>query len=63
MSEFPEDKWKILRKKDAYPYENVDSYEKFNYQELPPKEAFYSAIDDGKRVKGIVIFLMNNIYI
>ena len=30
----------------------VDSYEKFNYQELPPKEAFYSSIDDGKRSKG-----------
>ena len=24
------------------------SYEKFNYQELPPKECFYSSIKDGK---------------
>ena len=30
----------------------VDSYEKFNYQESSLKEAFYSSIDDGKRVKG-----------
>ena len=52
MSEFPPNKLEILRKKDAYPYEWVDSYEKFNYQELAPKEAFYSSIDDGKRGKG-----------
>ena len=63
MSEFLEDKLKILRKKDAYPYEWVDSYEKFNYKELPTEEAFYSSIDDGKEVKVIVIFLMNDIYI
>ena len=63
MSKFLEDKLKILRKKDAYPYEWVDSYEKLNYKELPPEEAFYSSIDDGKEVKAIVIFLMNDIYI
>ena len=37
LSEFPADKLEILKRKDAYPYEWVDSYEKFNYQELPPK--------------------------
>ena len=52
MSEFPIDKLEILKRKDAYPYEWVDSYEKFNYQELPPKECFYSSINDGKRGKG-----------
>ena len=45
MSEFLEDKLKILRKKDAYPYEWVDSYKS-------PKEVFYSLIDDGKRGEG-----------
>ena len=49
MSEFPPNKLEILRKKDAYPYEWVDSYEKFKYTELPPKECFYSSIKDGKR--------------
>ena len=48
-SEFLSDKLEILRKKDSYPYEWVDSYEKFNYKELPPKECFYSSIKDGKR--------------
>ena len=42
MTEFPIDKWEILKRKGAYPYEWVDSYKKFNYQELSPKECFYS---------------------
>ena len=50
--EFPEDKIKLLRKKDAYPYEWVDFYEKLKYTELPPKESFYSSLDGGKRAKG-----------
>ena len=52
VSEFGIDKLEILKRKDAYPYEWVDSYEKFNYKELPPKECFYSSINDGKRNKG-----------
>ena len=51
MSEFPSDKLEILKRKDAYPYEWVDSYEKFNYPQLPPKECFYSSLKDGKRDK------------
>ena len=31
MPEFPIDKLEILKRKDSYPYEWVDSYEKFNY--------------------------------
>ena len=49
ISEFPIDKLELLKGKDAYPYEWVDSYEKFNYKELPRKECFYSSIKDGKR--------------
>ena len=49
LSEFSIDQLELLKAKDAYPYEWVDSYEKFNYQELPPKECFYSSINDGKR--------------
>ena len=46
MSEFPSDKLEILKRKDTYPYEWVhingfiDSYEKFNYPQLPPKNVF-----------------------
>ena len=52
LSEFPKDKLELLRKKDAYPYEWVDSYRKSLYPRLPPKESFYSSINDGKRGKG-----------
>ena len=52
LSEFPKDKLELLRKKDAYPYKWVDSYRKFLYSRLPPKESFYSLINDGKRGKG-----------
>ena len=48
MPEFSMDTLEILKRKDAYPYEWVDSYEKFNYPSLPPKECFYSSLRDSK---------------
>ena len=50
-SEFGVDKLEILKRKDAYPYEWVDSYEKFNYSTLPDKECFYSSLREGKKDK------------
>ena len=41
LSEFVIDKLEILQRKDAYPYEWVDSYEKFNHQELPLKMVLF----------------------
>ena len=52
LSEFPTNKLEILKRKDSYLYEWVDSYEKLNYEELPTKECFYSSINDGKRDGG-----------
>ena len=52
LSEFPRDKLELLRKKDTYPYEWVDSYRKFICPRLPTKESFYSSLDDEKRGKG-----------
>ena len=40
MTEFPVDKFEILKRKDAYPYEWVNSYKKFRYPTLPPKKSF-----------------------
>ena len=37
MSEFPSDRLDLLRTKNAYPYEWVDSYQRFTYPRLPPK--------------------------
>jgi len=34
----------LLRRKGVYPYEYVDSYERFDEIKLPPKEAFYSQL-------------------
>ena len=39
-SEFDVDKLKIQKRKDVYPYEWVDSYEKFQYPTLPEKKTF-----------------------
>ena len=38
ISEFGVDNLEILKRKDAYPYEWVDSYEKFKYPSLPDKK-------------------------
>ena len=48
-SEFGIDKLEILKRKDAYLFEWVDSYEKFKYPSLPEKKYFYSSLKDGKR--------------
>ena len=48
VSEFGIDKLEILRRKDAYPYEWVGSYEKFKHPSLPEKKYLYSSLKDGK---------------
>ena len=49
ISELDIDKLEILKRKDAYPYEWVDLYEKFKHLPLPEKKYFYSSLKDGKR--------------
>ena len=44
-----EEHFKLMRRKGVYPYEYMDSWEKFEETELPPKEAFYSKLN----MKGI----------
>ena len=46
-SEFGIEKLEILKRKDVYPYECVDSYEKFKHPALPKKK-HYSSLKDGK---------------
>ena len=36
----------LMSKKGVYPYDFMDSFEKFNQTELPPKEHFYSILND-----------------
>ena len=46
-----EEQFRLMRRKGVYPYEYVDSWEKFEETELPPKEAFYSKLN----MKGISV--------
>ena len=41
------DKFNLLARKRVYPYEYMDSLEKLEETKLPPKEAFYSRLNDG----------------
>ena len=44
--EFKGDKLHLMSKKGVYPYDYMDSFEKFNQTELPTKEHFYSILND-----------------
>ncbi len=47
LSEFPvNDNVDLLLRKGVYPYEYMDSWERFTEAELPPVEAFYSSLRD-----------------
>ena len=50
-TEFPVDKFEILKRKDAYPYEWVNSTKNLNTQPYLKKNHFYSSLKDGKRDK------------
>ena len=38
-------KFVLLLRKDVYPFEYTDSWERFNETSLPPKESFYSELN------------------
>ena len=40
-------KLKLLKQKDAYPYEHIDSLERFSEKKLPDKKHFYRSLKDG----------------
>ena len=45
--EFGTKNLELLKQKDAYPYEYMDSFKRFNEEKLPDKECFYSSVKDG----------------
>ena len=44
--EFTGDKLNLMSQKDVYPYDYMDSFEKFDQTELSTKELFYSVLND-----------------
>ena len=44
--EFTGKKFSLMSQKGVYPYDYMDSFEKFNQMELPTKEQFYSILND-----------------
>ena len=48
VEEFGSKNLELLKQKGAYPYEYMNSFEKFNEEKLPSKKYFYSSPKDGK---------------
>ena len=45
--EFGSKNLELLKQKDAYPYEYMDSFKRFGEEKLPDREYFYSSLKDG----------------
>ena len=53
IEEFGSENLELLKRKGTYPYEYMNSVERFNEEKLPAKKLFYSSIKDGKIVDDI----------
>ena len=45
--EFGSKSLELLKQKDAYPYEYMNSYKRFSEEKLPDKESFHMPLSDG----------------
>ena len=43
---FQDEKLALMKQKGVYPYDYMDSFQKFGDQQLPPREEFYSILTD-----------------
>ena len=48
VEEFGSENLGLLKQKGAYPYEYMNSFERFNEKKLPARKYFYSSTKDGK---------------
>ena len=47
VQEFDSKNLVLLKQKDAYLYEYMDRFKRFNEEKLPDKKCFYSSVKDG----------------
>ena len=45
--EFGSKNLELLKQKDGYPYEYMDSFKRFFKEKLPDKKCFYSSVENG----------------
>ena len=48
VEEFVSENLELLKQKNAYPYEHMNSFERFNEEKLPARKYFYSSTKEGK---------------
>ena len=48
IDKFGSENLELLKQKGAYPYQYMNSFERFNEEKLPSRKYFYSSIKDGK---------------
>ena len=46
LQEFQNEKLELMKRKGVYPYDYMDHFDKFNEKHLPPREEFYSILND-----------------
>ena len=49
---FKEEQFELMKQKGVYPYDYMDSFDKFNKTELPTKEEFYSILSNERITDG-----------
>ena len=50
VKEFISENLEILKQKGAYPYEHMNSFERFNEEKLPQRKYFFSSIKKGRLI-------------
>ena len=58
IEEFGSKNLKLLKQTGVYPYEYMDSFEKFNKEKLPAKKYFYSSINKMEKLMMMVKYQM-----
>ena len=57
VKEFGTENLELLKQNDAYPYEYMNSFERFNDEKLPAGKNFFSSIKKGKIGEKLVIMV------